>query len=135
MLDKIRNVSIAGIAPFKGLISRFSVPQIPLLAKGGIVDGATFVAGEDGKEAIIPLERNTGLISRVAQEIAQILETPLIGLAESIKNMQVPQSQNEYNYNEVVNAFKDALGQMKIVLDDEEMGHFVEKTVADAIYT
>lgn len=135
MLDKIRNVSIAGIEPFSKLISRFNVPQIPLLAKGGIVDGATFVAGEDGKEAIIPLERNTGWISRVAQEIAQILETPLIGLAESIKNMQVPQSQNEYNYNEVVNAFKDALGQMKIVLDDEEMGHFVEKTVADAIYT
>jgi len=135
MLDKIRNVSIAGIEPFSKLISRFNVPEIPLLAKGGIVDGATFVAGEDGKEAIIPLERNTGWISRVAQEIAQILETPLIGLAESIKNMQVPQSQNEYNYNEVVNAFKDALGQMKIVLDDEEMGHFVEKTVADAIYT
>ncbi len=135
MLDKIRNVTIAGVAPFKGLISRFSVPQIPLLAKGGIVDGATFVAGEDGKEAIIPLERNTGWISKVAQEIAQILETPLIGLADSIKGMQIPQTQNDYSYNDIVNAFKDALGQMKVVLDDEEMGHFVEKTVADAIYT
>ena len=135
MLDKIRNVSIAGIQPFSKLISRFSVPQIPLLAKGGIVDGATFIAGEDGKEAIIPLERNTGWISKVAQEIAQILETPLLGLAESIKGMQIPQTQNDYSYNDVVNAFKDALGQMKITLDDEEMGHFVEKTVADAIYT
>ena len=135
MLEKIRNVSIMGVEPFSKLISRFSVPQIPLLAKGGIVDGATFVAGEDGKEAIIPLERNTGWISKVAQEIAQILETPLLGLAESIKGMQIPQTQNDYSYNDVVNAFKDALGQMKIVLDDEEMGHFVEKTVADAIYT
>lgn len=135
MLDKIRNVSIAGIQPFSKLISRFNVPQIPLLAKGGIVDGATFIAGEDGKEAIIPLERNTGWISKVAQEIAQILETPLLGLAESIKGMQIPQTQNDYSYNDVVNAFKDALGQMKVVLDDEEMGHFVEKTVADAIYT
>ena len=135
MLDKIRKVDIAGIQPFSKLISRFNVPQIPLLAKGGIVDGATFVAGEQGKEAIIPLERNTGWISKVAQEIAQILETPLLGLAESIKGMQIPQTQNDYSYNDVVNAFKDALGQMKIVLDDEEMGHFVEKTVADAIYT
>ena len=135
MLEKIRNVSIMGIEPFSKLISRFNVPQIPLLAKGGIVDGATFVAGEDGKEAIIPLERNTGWISKVAQEIAQILETPLLGLAESINGMQIPQTQNDYSYNDVVNAFKDALGQMKIVLDDEEMGHFVEKTVADAIYT
>lgn len=136
MLDKIRNVEILGISPFSGLISRFDVPQIPLLAKGGIVDGATFVAGEQGKEAIVPLERNTGWISRVAQEIAQILETPLLGLAESIKTMQIPQAQTaQADYNEVVKAFKDALGQMKIELDDEEMGHFVEKTVADAIYT
>lgn len=136
ILEKIRNVSILGITPFSGLISRFNVPQIPLLAKGGIVDGATFVAGEQGKEAIIPLERNTGWISKVAQEIAQILEAPLIGLSESINNIQIPQAQNTgYAYNDVVNAFKDALGQMKIVLDDEEMGHFVEKTVADAIYT
>ena len=135
-LDTIRNVSIMGVQPFSGLISRFNVPQIPLLAKGGIVDGATFIAGEQGKEAIIPLERNTGWISKVAQEIAQIIEIPLQGLAENIKGMQVPQTQStDYTYNDVVNAFKDALGQMKIVLDDEEMGHFVEKTVADAIYT
>ena len=38
-------------------------------------------------------------------------------------------------YNELVSAFKDALSQMKVVLDDEELGNFVEKTVADAIYT
>ena len=38
-------------------------------------------------------------------------------------------------YNELVNAFKDALSQMKVTLDDEELGNFVEKTVADAIYT
>ena len=38
-------------------------------------------------------------------------------------------------YNELVTAFKDALSQMKVTLDDEELGNFVEKTVADAIYT
>ena len=38
-------------------------------------------------------------------------------------------------YNEMVTAFKDALSQMKVELDDEEMGKFIEKTVADAIYT
>jgi hypothetical protein len=41
-----------------------------------------------------------------------------------------------YNmYTELVSAFKDALSQMKVELDDEELGTFVEKTVADAIYT
>jgi hypothetical protein len=42
---------------------------------------------------------------------------------------------NMYNYDNLVSAFKDALGQMKVVLDDEELGTFVEKTVADAIFT
>lgn len=49
-----------------------SVPHIGVqwYAKGGIVDGATLIgAGEAGKEAIIPLERNTEWISKVAAEM------------------------------------------------------------------
>lgn len=38
------------------------------------------------------------------------------------------------NYNNMVSAFKDALSQVKIVMDDEEMGHFVDKTVTKLIY-
>lgn len=38
------------------------------------------------------------------------------------------------NYNNMVDAFKDALTQVKIVMDDEEMGHFVDKTVTKLIY-
>lgn len=39
------------------------------------------------------------------------------------------------NYNSMVEAFKDALSQVKIEMDDEEMGHFVDKTVTKLIYT
>ena len=35
---------------------------------------------------------------------------------------------------DVVNAFKSALSQMKIVLDDEGAGEFVERTVTRVIY-
>lgn len=38
------------------------------------------------------------------------------------------------SYNNMVDAFKDALTQVKIVMDDEEMGHFVDKTVTKLIY-
>lgn len=38
------------------------------------------------------------------------------------------------SYNNMVNAFKDALTQVKIEMDDEEMGHFVDKTVTKLIY-
>lgn len=38
------------------------------------------------------------------------------------------------SYDSMVEAFKDALSQVKIVMDDEEMGHFVDKTVTKLIY-
>lgn len=52
------------------------VPHLSLtwMAKGGIVDGATLIgAGEAGKEAIIPLERNTQWIRNVATELSDML--------------------------------------------------------------
>ena len=38
------------------------------------------------------------------------------------------------SYNAMVEAFKEALSQVKIEMDDEEMGHFVDKTVTKLIY-
>ena len=40
-LNKIRNISILGKKPFYGLISSISVPQIPKLAKGGVITAPT----------------------------------------------------------------------------------------------
>ncbi len=49
----------------------FNIPTIPKLAKGGIVDKATLaMIGENGKEAVLPLEKNTGWIKQLAKEIA-----------------------------------------------------------------
>ena len=111
-----------------GSVGRLSLPR---LARGGVVDGATIAEiGEDGAEAVVPLENNTGWITKVATQLAKSLTVSLASVAKSVSS-----ANNDNNrYNETVEAFKDALGQMKIVLDDEEMGNFVEKTVADAIY-
>lgn len=50
-------------------------PKLAFAARGGIVDKATLfgnlVAGEDGKEAIIPLENHTEWIDKVAERIGQ----------------------------------------------------------------
>ncbi len=49
----------------------FKIPTIPKLAKGGVVDKATLaMIGENGKEAVMPLEKNTGWIKQLAKEIA-----------------------------------------------------------------
>ncbi len=73
MLNKIRNVGVAGIKPFESLWSAnpLAVPQIPqLLAKGGVVNKATpAIIGEDGEEVVMPLERNTQWISKLATQL------------------------------------------------------------------
>jgi len=49
-----------------------SVPKLSVswYAKGGVIDGASLIGvGENGAEAVVPLERNTQWISRVAAEM------------------------------------------------------------------
>lgn len=72
MLNKIRNTEVMGISPFKNLWKQnpLSVPQIPKLAQGGIVNKPTYaMIGEAGKEAVMPLERNTGWIDQLADKL------------------------------------------------------------------
>ena len=48
-----------------------NIPKIPKLARGGIVDSPTFaMIGEAGKEAVMPLENNTGWIDTLAEKLA-----------------------------------------------------------------
>ena len=71
-LNKIKNVDIAGIKPFSW-IKEISIPQIPQLAKGGIVDSSTIAEiGEKGREAVVPLERNTGWMDELAKKINEL---------------------------------------------------------------
>jgi phage-related protein len=49
----------------------FNIKEIPLMAKGGIVDKPTLaMVGEAGKEAVIPLENNTQWIDKLADKLS-----------------------------------------------------------------
>lgn len=49
----------------------FNIPKIPKLARGGVVSRATYaMIGENGDEAVMPLEHNTGWIDRLADRLA-----------------------------------------------------------------
>lgn len=53
--------------------SSISIPKFSVdwYAKGGVFDRASLIGvGENGKEAVVPLEKNTGWISKVASELA-----------------------------------------------------------------
>lgn len=71
-LDKLRNAEIAGIKPFENLITRFNVPQIPELARGGILrKGQVGLLEGNGAEAVVPLEKNTTGLKKIANLISR----------------------------------------------------------------
>lgn len=71
---KLPHLSVsAGKAPWGiGGLGKKPSFSVRWYAKGGIVDGATLIgAGEDGKEAILPLERHTEWIGDLADKISE----------------------------------------------------------------
>ena len=78
-------------------------------------------------------------IDTFSSEVVQAMND---GLSEniSLNNMRIKTSRNpinnsNYMVDNLITSFKDALSQMKIELDDEEVGRFVDKTVSDAIFS
>ena len=69
------NTAISLINKIPGVsVGRIPTITLPRLAKGGIVDSAQmFIAGEAGKEAVIPLERNLEWADKVASVISSKL--------------------------------------------------------------
>lgn len=68
MLGGLDNVSgkVPGFSPIT-----YRLDYIPKLAKGGVVDNPTLAwVGERGKEAVLPLENNTGWINELATKIS-----------------------------------------------------------------
>jgi phage-related protein len=72
------NFAISIINAIPGVnITQIKKLDVPKLAKGGIVDSATLaVIGERGKEAVVPLENNTGWMDMLAERISNRGNTP-----------------------------------------------------------
>jgi phage-related protein len=66
------NLAISVINKIPGVnIKKLSKLSVPKLAKGGIIDSATLaVVGEQGKEAVVPLENNLEWLDKLADRLA-----------------------------------------------------------------
>ena len=65
IINKIPGVSINAVSPL----------NVPQLATGGVVEKPTLsVIGEEGKEAVVPLENNIGWITKLATMISSQIE-------------------------------------------------------------
>lgn len=79
VLDKLRNIDIAGVTPFDW-IKTFDVPQIPELARGGVLKrGQIGLLEGNGSEAVVPLEKNTRWLDEIASRIYDKMSAPGIG--------------------------------------------------------
>ena len=115
----------------------FGITSIPRLsvswyAKGGIVDRPTlFGAGEAGKEAIIPLERNTEWISRVASELHEmIMPSVSASLSESLREIMAEQSGNAAVIS-LLQDILDAVLEGKVLeLDKQRVGRLLRRYMA-----
>ena len=65
------NLAISAINLIPGVdIKKLDKLEVPKLARGGIIDRPTIaMVGEAGKEAVMPLERNTGWIDQLASKL------------------------------------------------------------------
>ena len=103
-LDKIRNISIFGAEPFKDLVSRINVPQIPELRSGGVLKrGQVGLLEGNGAEAVVPLDRNKYWIRKVADE----LKSQLFGMQAGIApNFEQTSNTTTTSYTQIINAPK-----------------------------
>lgn len=130
------NGAISAINKLPGVnISKMSTISLPRLAKGTVTTRPMIAEiGEAGAEAVVPLENNTGWIRRIADELKKNLNGISSPYPQTYQNAAEIRN-SELSYTTIVSAFKDALKGVKVEMDSDEMGRFVEKTVADAIYT
>jgi phage-related minor tail protein len=88
ILDEIHNVEIVGVKPFDWLTWRAPIPKIPELAEGGVLEkGQVGLLEGDGAEAVVPLEKNTHWLEKVAEKLSRFLVDDLdgLGLERSIR--------------------------------------------------
>ena len=68
-LNGIKNIDILGAKPFNWL-NPIPIPEIPQLAKGGVLKrGQMALLEGEGGEAVIPLEKNTEWIDKIAEKL------------------------------------------------------------------
>ena len=110
LINKIPGVSI-------GKLSSLSLPR---LARGGIVDEPTVAQiGEDGAEAVVPLERNTGWIDRLSQKVAQSIV------------VQTGQGNNNISLDKVLDKMDELLDALRanqtVTLNKREFARIVKE--------
>lgn len=117
LLSTIRNTSVLGIAPFRG-IGSISVPQIPLLAAGGILTQPTLnIAGEAGPEAVIPIDKLQSYISSAIDRTMQTANVQaLVAAVENLADRAIELNINGKQFAVATASDSDVVNGNRLVL-------------------
>ena len=103
-------------------ITKIKLVEFTRLAKGGVVDEPTpAIFGEDGAEAVVPLENNTGWIDKIATRLHQLTSQQSGSLDNSMSVRMVELQQMQVSE---LQGMRGLLGKIleAIVAMDENMG-------------
>lgn len=118
---KLINGAITLINEIPGVkIGEMRLLSLPRLARGGVVDEPTVAQiGEDGAEAVVPLERNTGWIDRLSGKVAQAII------------VQNGQSNSDVSLDRVIDKLDELLDALKasqtVTLNKREFARIVKE--------
>lgn len=105
LLNKIRNAHFLGVSPFKGLWKQdpLPVPEIPKLAKGGIINQpgrGVAIGGEAGMEGVIPLtdSQQMALLGEAIGKYITINATVINSMNGRILSKEIKKIQNENDF-------------------------------------
>ena len=117
MINKIPKVNI----------SKIKMVEFTRLAKGGVVDSPTpAIFGEDGAEAVVPLENNTGWINKVALKLHDSIMQFKGGLDTNISIRSVELQQMQVSELQTLNGTVNKLLAAVLMMDKNMGGHLRE---------
>lgn len=107
-------------------LSRVSLSRVPKLAKGGIIDTATFaLLGENGREVVIPLDRNKKWISQVSKGISKELSRPDFDFSPPNMNYS-PKAYDSRNFKSAVRIEMDSV-RAELSFENRQLRENVEQ--------
>lgn len=124
-LDKIRNIKIFGKQPFS-FIPKVKIPKIPQLEMGGVLKrGQIGLLEGNGAEAVVPLERNTFWINKIAEKFNAVANRKMGNNQDYYVARKI--SSLEENQNNMIDMFEQYFPQfikaldLNVTLDDKTL--------------
>ncbi len=74
-------------------------------------------------------------VNQLASNVSTALRSLNSGIESSLNPTINPTIAYENNYKMMAEVFKEALGEMKVELDDREMGKFIDQTVVNEVFS